>query len=132
MFNRASTILARRSVSLLAKRSDAPLLSLSRCSSSAAPGEIARDAWDKSCYREINFKILDTATVYEAVQQFSAYNIGALVTVDEAGKHNCYDCRGWRSKKDLELRCGHADISSYNRAALVNSICHVVFFPFAI
>jgi predicted transcriptional regulator len=44
------------------------------------------DAWNKSCYHEMDFTIPETSTVYEAVEKFSAYDVGALVTVDEAGE----------------------------------------------
>jgi hypothetical protein len=38
----------------------------------------ARSALKKSCYFRIDFKISEDATVFEAVQRFAAYNIGAL------------------------------------------------------
>mmetsp|Transcript_7764 Transcript_7764/g.11101 ORF Transcript_7764/g.11101 Transcript_7764/m.11101 type:complete len:205 (+) Transcript_7764:155-769(+) len=44
------------------------------------------DAWEKSCYHEMDFTISENDTVYEAVQKFSAYDVGALVTTDEDGK----------------------------------------------
>ena len=44
------------------------------------------DAWNKSCYHEMDYTISEDATVYDAVQKFSAYDVGALVTVDAAGK----------------------------------------------
>ena len=46
----------------------------------------ASTAWEKSCYNKIDYTIEDNLSVYEAVQRFSAYNVGALVTTDEAGK----------------------------------------------
>lgn len=46
----------------------------------------AESAWQKSCYFEIDFTIKEDATVYEAVQRFAAFNIGALVTVDARGE----------------------------------------------
>lgn len=45
----------------------------------------ATDAFKKSCYLEINFAINEDSTVYEAVQQFAAFDIGALVTTDGTG-----------------------------------------------
>lgn len=45
----------------------------------------ASDAFAKSCYMEIDFTISDDATVYEAVQKFAAFNIGAVVTTDTEG-----------------------------------------------
>ncbi|CAM9965414.1 unnamed protein product, partial [Phaeothamnion confervicola] len=40
---------------------------------------------EKSCYFKINFKIPEDAMVYEAVQRFAAYNIGALAVTDASG-----------------------------------------------
>ena len=45
----------------------------------------ASDAFKKSCYLEINFAIDEDSSVYEAVQQFAAFDIGALVTTDGSG-----------------------------------------------
>eukprot|EP00560_Eucampia_antarctica_P003736 CAMPEP_0197833582 /NCGR_PEP_ID=MMETSP1437-20131217/19461_1 /TAXON_ID=49252 ORGANISM="Eucampia antarctica, Strain CCMP1452" /NCGR_SAMPLE_ID=MMETSP1437 /ASSEMBLY_ACC=CAM_ASM_001096 /LENGTH=197 /DNA_ID=CAMNT_0043437707 /DNA_START=43 /DNA_END=636 /DNA_ORIENTATION=- len=67
---------ARASTSLLQSRS---------FGSSVEQVVTATDAFKKSCYLEINFAINEESTVYEAVQQFAAYDIGALVTVDSAG-----------------------------------------------
>lgn len=47
------------------------------------------DAWNKSCYHEMDFTISEDLTVYDAVERFSAYDVGALVTIDSAGK-NCF------------------------------------------
>lgn len=47
----------------------------------------AKHAMQKSCYYNIDFKIDGEATVYEAVQRFAAYNVGALVVTTE-GKVN--------------------------------------------
>lgn len=47
----------------------------------------ARHAMQKSCYFNIDFKIDGQATVYDAVQRFAAYNVGALVVTTE-GKVN--------------------------------------------
>jgi CBS domain-containing protein len=46
----------------------------------------ASTAWEKSCYNNIDYTISDDLTVFDAVQRFSAFNIGALVTVDGSGK----------------------------------------------
>lgn len=43
----------------------------------------AKDALKKSCYFKIDFGISEDATVYEAVQRFAAYNIGALAVTNE-------------------------------------------------
>lgn len=45
----------------------------------------AEQAWKTSCYYEMDFTIPDEATVYEAVQKFAAFNVGAFVTVDASG-----------------------------------------------
>jgi len=45
----------------------------------------AKGAWEKSCYFEMDFTIPDTSSVYEAVQKFSAYDVGCLVTTDTTG-----------------------------------------------
>jgi len=46
----------------------------------------ASDAWKKSCYFEIDYAINEDAMMYEAVQKFSAYDIGCLVTTNAAGE----------------------------------------------
>jgi hypothetical protein len=43
-------------------------------------------AWQKSCYHKIDFKINQNSTVYEAVQKFSAYNIGCLAVTNDTNK----------------------------------------------
>jgi len=43
-------------------------------------------AWEKSCYHEMDYTISEDASVYEAVEKFSGYDIGALVTTDAEGK----------------------------------------------
>ena len=49
-------------------------------------GQSAANAWQKSCYYKINFTISENAAVFDAVQRFSAFNIGALITVDSDKK----------------------------------------------
>lgn len=49
-------------------------------------GLTATDAWNKSCYSEIDYTIDENLPVYEAIKKFAAYNIGCLVTVDASGK----------------------------------------------
>ncbi|CAB1099048.1 unnamed protein product [Ectocarpus sp. CCAP 1310/34] len=46
----------------------------------------AKDALQKSCYFKIDFGISENATVYEAVQRFAAYNIGALAVTNDDKK----------------------------------------------
>lgn len=55
----------------------------------------ASDAWKKSCYIEIDFTINEDLTVYDAVQRFAAFDIGALVVVDGNG-----DISGVISERD--------------------------------
>jgi hypothetical protein len=50
----------------------------------AAQGSVI-DAWNRSCYHEMDFTISEDSTVYEAVERFSAYDVGALVTTDKQG-----------------------------------------------
>lgn len=49
-------------------------------------GLTATDAWNKSCYSEIDYTINEDLPVYDAVQKFAAYNIGCLVTVNADGE----------------------------------------------
>mmetsp|Transcript_27937 Transcript_27937/g.56007 ORF Transcript_27937/g.56007 Transcript_27937/m.56007 type:complete len:191 (+) Transcript_27937:140-712(+) len=57
-------------------------------SSSSALGDSvpAQGAWEKSCYFKIDFTIPETDSVYDAVQRFSAYDIGCLVVTNSDGK----------------------------------------------
>lgn len=43
-------------------------------------------AWEKSCYHEMDYTISEDASVYEAVEKFSGYDVGALITTDGEGK----------------------------------------------
>jgi predicted transcriptional regulator len=44
------------------------------------------DAWEKSCYHEMDYTISEDSTVYEAVEKFSGYDVGALIAVDSNGE----------------------------------------------
>lgn len=44
-----------------------------------------KKAWENSCYNKMEFAISEDATMFEAVQQFSAYRVGALVVTNAAG-----------------------------------------------
>jgi hypothetical protein len=44
------------------------------------------DAWKKSCYYEMDFTISEEEKVFDAVKKFSAFDVGALVTTNEAGE----------------------------------------------
>jgi len=50
--------------------------------SSTLANATAKSAWKKSCYYKIDFKIKENANVFEAVQKFSAYNIGCLAVTN--------------------------------------------------
>ena len=43
------------------------------------------DAWEKSCYHEMNYTIPEDDTVFSAVEKFSGYDVGALIAVDGQG-----------------------------------------------
>jgi len=58
---------------------------MSRPMSTLEQSPTAKNAWEKSCYFEMDYTISEEASVYEAVQKFSAYDIGCLVTVSESG-----------------------------------------------
>lgn len=45
----------------------------------------ADDAWRKSCYGDMDFTVNDKSSVHDAVQKLAGFNIGCLVTVDDAG-----------------------------------------------
>jgi pyocin large subunit-like protein len=79
-------MLSRTAVSL-SRRAAVPAFaaSASRSVTTVAEAATADDALKFSGYQQIDFKIKDTATVYEAVQKLAAFNIGCLVTTDEAG-----------------------------------------------
>ena len=51
---------------------------------STAPST-ARDAWNRSCYVEMDFTIHEESMVDDVVKRFSAYDIGCLVTVNSEG-----------------------------------------------
>lgn len=44
------------------------------------------DAWKKSCYFEMDYTISENASVYEAVEKFAGYDVGALIAVDTEGE----------------------------------------------
>lgn len=39
----------------------------------------AQHAWEKSCYFNIDYKIDEEDTVYDAISRMSAYNVGCLI-----------------------------------------------------
>jgi len=60
--------------------------SLARGLSTVGKMTTASEAAKLSGYSNIEFRIKDDAMVIDAVQQFSAHNIGCLVTVNDAGE----------------------------------------------
>eukprot|EP00804_Cyclotella_cryptica_P013458 CCRYP_005190-RB/>CCRYP_005190-RB protein AED:0.19 eAED:0.19 QI:179/1/1/1/1/1/2/412/179 len=82
MFSLASQV-ARRCAAPVARHQ---LTLCAGFAQSVKEGLTATDAWNKSCYSEIDYTISDDAAVYDAVQKFAAYNIGCLVTKDSEGK----------------------------------------------
>ena len=58
--------------------------------------DISKGAWDKSCYFEMNFTIPNTSLVYKAVQKFSVYDVGCLVTTDTTGGCRIALLRAWK------------------------------------
>lgn len=63
-------------------------------------------AYQKSCYFEIDFTINDGLPVGEAIKKFSAFDIGALVTVDDSGA-----LTGVISERDIVTKVGLLDKS---------------------
>mmetsp|Transcript_41749 Transcript_41749/g.71431 ORF Transcript_41749/g.71431 Transcript_41749/m.71431 type:complete len:190 (-) Transcript_41749:214-783(-) len=82
MFSLASRV--ARPIAAQAVRHNLPLRA--GFATSVKEGLTATDAWNKSCYSEIDYTIDESLPVYDAVQKFAAYNIGCLVTVDGDGK----------------------------------------------
>lgn len=39
----------------------------------------AQHAWEKSCYFNIDYKVDENETVYDAVRRMAAYNVGCLI-----------------------------------------------------
>eukprot|EP00815_Leptocylindrus_aporus_P010456 CAMPEP_0116064682 /NCGR_PEP_ID=MMETSP0322-20121206/9269_1 /TAXON_ID=163516 /ORGANISM="Leptocylindrus danicus var. apora, Strain B651" /LENGTH=161 /DNA_ID=CAMNT_0003550765 /DNA_START=213 /DNA_END=698 /DNA_ORIENTATION=+ len=66
----------------------------------------ASSAYQKSCYFEIDFTINDGLPVGEAIKKFSAFDIGALVTVDDSGA-----LTGVISERDIVTKVGLLDKS---------------------
>eukprot|EP01041_Mallomonas_annulata_P000955 gene955-1855_t len=49
--------------------------------------ETARSALEKSCYKTIDYKISEQATVFEAVQRMAANNIGCMAVTEGDGSN---------------------------------------------
>eukprot|EP00545_Synedropsis_sp_CCMP1620_P013031 CAMPEP_0119003696 /NCGR_PEP_ID=MMETSP1176-20130426/717_1 /TAXON_ID=265551 /ORGANISM="Synedropsis recta cf, Strain CCMP1620" /LENGTH=166 /DNA_ID=CAMNT_0006955319 /DNA_START=193 /DNA_END=693 /DNA_ORIENTATION=- len=48
--------------------------------------ETAMDAFEKSCYLDMDFTISDQETVQKAVEKLTAFGVGCLLTTDANGK----------------------------------------------
>lgn len=62
-----------------------PSIQIAKFGTSEKNGSIV-DAWNKSCYHEMDYTINENSTVFDAVEKFAAFDVGALVTVDDEGK----------------------------------------------
>lgn len=60
--------------------------SFSRKFSSITTPVSAIDVFKKSCYHKIDFKINEDSSVQEAVNRFTAFNIGCLAVTDNSNK----------------------------------------------
>jgi len=99
MFSQVSNSLLRRcngvAISkIITPAQPASLQQLARFGTTDESGTILK-AWENSCYNKMEFAIKEDATVFEAVQQFSAYRVGALVVINSAG-----DLSGLISERD--------------------------------
>mmetsp|Transcript_19794 Transcript_19794/g.29211 ORF Transcript_19794/g.29211 Transcript_19794/m.29211 type:complete len:153 (-) Transcript_19794:73-531(-) len=84
MLRATSSLLLKRATPLVFNKT-APIVAARRTFASIEENKKAFDAWQKSCYAEIDYTIPESATVFEAVQRFAAYKIGCLVTTDADG-----------------------------------------------
>ena len=80
MAARASNAAGRTIATRTTARAQEPITEVSQHAS-------ASTAWEKSCYNKIDYTISDDLSVYDAVQRFSAYNVGALVTTNGDGQY---------------------------------------------
>jgi hypothetical protein len=58
------------------------------CFGTAEKSGSVMDAWQKSCYHEMDYTIQEDSTVFEAVEKFSGYDVGALIAVDSQGMYS--------------------------------------------
>lgn len=49
--------------------------------------DTALDAFHMSCFQEMDYTIADNATVQEAVNKLTAFDIGCLITTDTSGTY---------------------------------------------
>ena len=113
-------IMMNRSVSVVSKamllgRSSVKIGTTARCMSSLdfQPIEIipnpldetARSALSKSCYLNMNWKISENATVFDAINRMVAYKIGALAVTKGDSEDN--EVIGIISERDYLCKVGH-------------------------
>lgn len=92
----SNSLLHRCSRASLSKfTSRAPLASLQRAQFGTDESGSIKNAWEKSCFHEMDFTIKEDSTVFDAVKQFSAYKVGALVVTNGNG-----DLSGLISERD--------------------------------
>ena len=83
--SRVATPLARRAACCTIFNASGASITRRSMAATIQEALTAEDARQVSCYNEIDFSISEDAPVLDAVQKFSAYNIGCLVTTDADG-----------------------------------------------
>ena len=81
--------------------------------------ETARSALAKSCYVNINWRINETATVYEAIQRMTANKIGALAVTK--GDSDTSEIIGVISERDYMSKIGV--LGKTSKGTKVHEIC---------
>jgi len=94
----------------------------------------AQHAWEKSCYFNIDYKIDEGSTVYDAISRMSAYNVGCLI-VTKNGVVSGRCCthksiqsdpmqrRGSTSKLDVYYHLLPNGVSLFSRHKRGNATC---------
>ena len=111
MLSRASSTILRRAVTRPAVTR--PAVFSSRSMVTVNEALTAEDARSVSGYASIDYTINENSTVYDAVQKFAAFNIGALVVTDDSGKVDV---------DNLFLN----EIWTWNRADFMRLLCYIV------
>jgi len=44
-----------------------------------------KDSWERSCFNKIDYTISEELSMYDAVQKFAAFDVGALVAINSKG-----------------------------------------------
>jgi len=112
MMNRSVSVISK---TMLLGRSSFKIGPTARCMSSLdfQPIEIipnpldetARSALSKSCYLNMNWKISENATVFDAINRMVAYKIGALAVTKGDSEDN--EVIGIISERDYLCKVGH-------------------------